>query len=362
MIPKSTQIEFGNLSRAANNPILIKEKTAENGDTILRIYQRKDLQSISNPFEKIKNTLKYTLEDFGREHETAAKLLEKIGFGKVRALTTQGIKEAAGLIETVRSGARTGLIDEESKTKFDNLLSDNNITNYSGFKFYEDTYSDENFKQDLIFIRQKINPEISLGRIDPFGYIPNYTPSQFIEDNLKTLESGNSIIQEIADIFNEVNMFLIKNNTNNQLREEFLKKLYKVFYDPMLIALGSENTKNWLLEHEGKLSKKLGNTDDQALIKSQEITINNIKTAFSSHWWDSDEKKIESLVALLYRYENSDDVPEIIKGYVFFSAQELMKNNPSLQKKYDELHVEEERKADHIKSEQEIQSMEDDKA
>lgn len=39
-----------------------------------------------------------------------------------------------------------------------------------------------------------------------------------------------------------------------------------------------------------------------------------------------------------------------------------MKNNPSLQKKYDELHVEEERKADHIKSEQEIQSMEDDKA
>jgi hypothetical protein len=40
MAPK---IEFGNLARGETNPILIKQKTDQNGNTILRIYQRKDL-------------------------------------------------------------------------------------------------------------------------------------------------------------------------------------------------------------------------------------------------------------------------------------------------------------------------------
>ena len=52
-------------------PILIKKKTDENGNTILHFYQHKDLKSIRSPFEKIKNALKYSLEDFGREHKTA---------------------------------------------------------------------------------------------------------------------------------------------------------------------------------------------------------------------------------------------------------------------------------------------------
>ena len=121
------RIEFGSLSRGFNSPILIKEKTDENGNTILRIYQRKDLQSISSPFEKIKNALKYSLEDFGREHKTAAKLLDKIGFGKVRELTTAAPEKTAGLIETIRSGARTGLIDEKSKKEFDDILHENKI-------------------------------------------------------------------------------------------------------------------------------------------------------------------------------------------------------------------------------------------
>ncbi len=65
------QIEFGGLSREFDKPILIKKKTDENGNTILRIYPRKDLKSIRRPFEKIKNALKYSREDFGREHKTA---------------------------------------------------------------------------------------------------------------------------------------------------------------------------------------------------------------------------------------------------------------------------------------------------
>ena len=65
------QIEFGGLSQGFDKPILIKKKTDENGNTILHFYQHKDLKSIRTPFEKIKNALKYSLEDFGREHKTA---------------------------------------------------------------------------------------------------------------------------------------------------------------------------------------------------------------------------------------------------------------------------------------------------
>jgi len=336
LITKPTQIEFGNLSRGAEKPILIKEKTDENGNTILRIYQRKDLQSISSPFEKIKNVLKYSLEDFGREHKTAAKLLEKIGFGKVTVLATTGTEEAADLIETVRSGARTGLIDEKSKTKFDNLLHDNEIKNYSSFKFNVGTYSDQNFARDFKYILGKIDPESSIDLSNQFDFLDNVIDIKISESPLEKLKNLDSIIDTNEKLREKIDFFFKENNTNDQLRNEFFEKFDKILYEPMLKALGPENTKDWLLQHEKELSKVIGNTDDQSLIKAQEITINNIHSAFSNHWWDSDEKKAKSMVDLYYGYVNSEDVPSIIKGYIYFSIEELLKKNPSLSSKVKE--------------------------
>ena len=325
MITKPTQIEFGNLSRAAKNPILIKEKTDENGDTILRIYQRKDLQSISNPFEKIKNVLKYSLEDFGREHKTAAKLLEKIGFGKVWALVTTGTEEAADLIETVRSGARTGLIDEKSKTKFDNLLSDNKITNYSGFKFNLGTYSDQNFAKDLKYIIGKIEAESSMDLSNQLDFLDDVIDIKIFENPLEKISNFDSIIDTNKKLREKVGIFFNENNTNNQLRNEFFEKFDKILYEPMILVFGAGNTKNWLLQHEEKRSEKPGNTDDQALFNTKDTAIRNINSAFSNHWWDSDEKKIESMGYLFDRYQESNDVPNIIKKYIEFSGEELLK-------------------------------------
>ena len=364
MIPKSTQIEFGNLSRGADNPILIKAKTDENGDTILRIYQRKNLQSISSPFEKIKNVLKYTLEDFGREHKTAAKLLEKIGFGKVRVLVTKGTEQAADLIETVRSGARTGLIDEKSKTKFDNLLHDNKITNYSSFKFNVGTYSDQNFARDLKYILGKIDPEASMSLSNQFDFLNDVIDIEIFESPLEKLETLDSIIDTNEELREKIDIFFKGNNTNDQLRNEFFEKFDKILYGPMLKALGPENTKNWLLQHEEKRSEQPGNTYDQTLFNTKETAIHNINSAFSNHWWDSDEKKIKSMVDLYYRYKDSEHVPNIITTYIYFSVEALCKKNPSLREKVKELqeaHDEAAREANRIESEQEIQGMENDK-
>ena len=337
MITKSPQIEFGNLSRGAEKPILIKEKTDENGNTTLRIYQRKNLDSISNPFEKIKNVLRYSLEDFGREHNTAAKLLEKIGFGKVRALNTKETEKAVGLIENMRSGARTGLIDETSKKKFDNLLSDNNITDYSGFKFYEDTYSDQNFTQDLIYIAEKINSKSSTNLSTQFDSLKKRIDGINFENLLEDLASLDQLVEEIEEIREKVERFFKQNNTDDQLKNEFLKKLDKILCEPMIVALGAENTKNWLLQHEEKRIEKPGNTYDKKLFNNKKTAIHNINSAFSNHWWDSDEKKTKSLVDLYYRYKDSEDVPNIITTYIYFSVKELLKKNPSLREKVEEL-------------------------
>ena len=337
MITKPTQIEFGNLSRAANNPILIKQKTDENGDTILRIYQRKDLQSISNPFEKIKNVLKYSLEDFGREHRTAAELLEKIGFGKVRVLVTTGTEEATALIETMRSGARTGFIDQDSKIKFNNLLLKNGIKNYGDFKFYDGTYSDEKFKQDLTYISEKTNPRSPLNLSRKFESLQEFIDRKPFEFPLNHLTKIDDHIKKVEEIREKVESFFNANNTNDLLQEKFFEKLDEILHDPILIEFGPENTKNWLILHEEKLSEAPGNTDNQAFIKAQEITINNIKTAFSNHRRDSDEKKLGSMIALQSRYRHSDVVPDIIKAYIEFSIKELLKKNPSLREKATEL-------------------------
>lgn len=364
MITKPTQIEFGNLSRAANNPILIKEKTDENGDTILRIYQRKDLQSISNPFEKIKNVLKYSLEDFVREHRTAAELLEKIGFGKVKVLVTTGTEEAADLIETMRSGVRTGFIDRDSKIKFNNILLQNGIKNYGDFKFYDGTYSDEKFKQDLTYIGKKTNPESPLNLSEKFDSLQEFIDRKPFEFTLNNLTKIDGHIKEVEKIREKVESFFKDNNTDGLLQKKFFEKLDKILHEPVLIAFGPKNTKKWLISHEKNLSEAPGNNDNQAFIKAQKITINNIETAFSNHRRDNDEKKVTSMIALQSRYRHSEVVPDIIKAYIEFSVEELLKKNPSLRKKAEELqeaHVEEERESNYIESEQEILGTDDNK-
>ena len=72
----------------------------------------------------------------------------------------------------------------------------------------------------------------------------------------------------------------------------------------------------------------------------------------------------KSMIDLYYRYANYTDVPNIIKDYIYFSVDTLLKKNPSLKEKAAELeeaHVEEERKSNYIESEQEILGMDDNK-
>jgi len=366
LIPKSTQIEFGNLSRGADNPILIKSKTDENGDTILRIYQRKNLQSISSPFEKIKNVLKYTLEDFGREHKTVAKLLEKIGFGKIREFETKAIKDKtdfASLIEKIRLGTRTGLIDAQSAQYLEDLLHENKIDDETPLKFNEDVYSDEDLARDLEYLAQK-DEFPSLDILDEFDLLKGFIDSSAFDEPLKYHHRFNTQFDKVKLIRDEVKKIFKNHHLESQLMNKFFKKIDKILIEPILIKIGAEDAKNWLIQYENKLSKALGNADNQESTKSESSVIHNINSAFSNQEQDSDEEKIGSMVDLFYRYKDSEDVPKIIKQYIYFSVEELLKKNPSLREKVAELqkaHDKAEREANRIESKQEILGMDDDK-
>lgn len=330
MRPKPTQIEFGNLLRGADKPILIKEKTNENGEIVLRIYQRKDLQSISSPFERIKNRLKYSLEDFGREHKIAAKLLDKIGFGKVRVLQTKGTKDPANLLEKMRSGARTGLIDQKIEREFNNLLNENSIKYYSGFCFYEDNYSDQNFDDDLKYILSNANICLEVTLSNDIESLENDIHGKFFEDPLNHLKEIDSLFDSADSIRQKFKFIFEKNKANDQIQKAFLKKLEQTFKYPINIAFGAQNTRDWLLQYEQNLGNVQDNADDQDLASDQKTAIHNINSAFSNHWWESDKKKIESLANLYDRYDDSENVPKIIKSFILFSADTLFERNPDL--------------------------------
>ncbi len=355
MAPK---IEFGNLARGEANPILIKQKTDQNGNTILRIYQRKDLQLISNPFERIKDALKYSLEDFGVAHKTAAKLLAKLGFANVSKLKTTGTENPSELLETIRSGARTGLIDEKSKEEFHTLLKHNNITSYDGFIFYEDTYSDQHFEQDPKYIAGK-SIEFESDILDDFEFCKTIVASSSFDNPLYAVARFDLYSKFIEKISEKVKIVFENHFTEYQFRQEFFKKLDKIFYEPVLVSFGAENTKHWLLKHEGKPSKKSGNDDNQESIERKSSIIQKINSAFSNDGRDSDEKKIESMIALHYQYEKKSDVPIIIKKYIYFSVETLLKKNPSLFSKVKDLqkaHDEKSPQANIIDSKKEMQS------
>jgi hypothetical protein len=215
-----------------------------------------------------------------------------------------------------------------------------------------------------MYIAWKKNPEFPQALSNPFDFLDR-SPSQFIAESFDTLLISNFIIDKIKDLREEIKSFFMEKNTNDQLQEKFFEKFDEFFYGPMFAVLGVENTKNWLLDYEKYSTKARATADGQDLIHAKATAIRNINSAFSNHEQDSDERKIESLITLYYNYENSNDVPKIIKEYIYFSAEELLKKNPDRREKVKELqnaHAEKVPEADLIESEQEIQSMDDDKA
>ena len=158
-----------------------------------------------------------------------------------------------------------------------------------------------------------------------FYFLDGDINTEIFENPLEKLADLDSIIDTNKKLCEKVRSFFSDNNTDVQVRNKFFEKFDKILYEPMLKALGPENTKNWLLEYEKNLSKAPDNTDDQSLTNARETVIHNINSAFSNNWWDSDEKKIKAMFDLYFHCIDSNDVPKIITTYISFSVKALLK-------------------------------------
>ena len=123
-----TKIQIGNLNRGAEIPVLIKEKPGPNGRVIVKIYQRKDINSIDNLKDKLTTILKYSIEDFIGKHQLFAGLSKQMGFTRIEKLNIQGFDNAIGVLQTVKSGARINSIDSDQEKNFNKILSANHIS------------------------------------------------------------------------------------------------------------------------------------------------------------------------------------------------------------------------------------------
>jgi hypothetical protein len=143
------KIELGSFNRSASSPIFLKEKIESDGSSSVRIYQRKDIDSIASFKDKIKTMMKYGIEDFCTKHGTFRPLLGAVGIKRIDHLQTNDLKSAQDLLQSIRSEARTGKVTEEKEKELKKVLGGHRLSDDYKINFYEGQYKDADFFSDL---------------------------------------------------------------------------------------------------------------------------------------------------------------------------------------------------------------------
>lgn len=330
-----TRVEFGNLNRGDNTPILIKEKISADGAPSVRIYQREDVNSIKNLTDRIKKKIKYGVEDFFIEHEKFQPLLKKIGFAKVNQLKTGEIENPSYLLQAIKFGARIGSVEVEDEKKLKEILEKHEFDGDYNYIFYKGGYKIEDFLNDLtkfIGLDHKQSQEdhyltalIKLGSVGP--YILNN------DEMKKCTEKINQIQENIKTYFNKKSELLAarpgskntETSTNNSpghisnyfedLQSEINDKLNEIQIKIIERSTTPKNKdiKNYLLKV----------LDDRLLMQNQKPSAGDetraaIDVLFSTSWWISHERRSESLAKVReFCKDSKDKLPEPIRQRIF---------------------------------------------
>jgi hypothetical protein len=137
------KIELGNFDRAG--PIVLKEKIGKDGAITTRIYQRKDIQSTENLITRMKNTVKYSIEDFFIENKIFQPILRLIGLKKINKPDFSAIKNPNELFENLKSGKKDVFNDINSIVNLKKILNSNNIDIKNINKSIIDGFEDKKF-------------------------------------------------------------------------------------------------------------------------------------------------------------------------------------------------------------------------
>ncbi len=314
-----TKIELGSFNRDASSPIFLKEKIESDGSLSIRIYQRKDIDSINSFKDKIKTMVKYGIEDFCMAHQIFRPLLGTVGVKRIDHLQTDDLQNAPDLFQSIRSEARIGNVTEEKEIKLKKILGNHGLSDDYKIDFYEGKYKDADFFSDL---KKFIDSDNKFSKKEKF-FLKNihhsFTSKAVLTKNgVKNCEKLIKKIKDSLDTHFQNQTCVLKaraeNSTNpsenifslsnlshlKKLQTEIKGKLDEIENEikQRSITPTDEDIKNHLFS---LIEYAVGDSEDsgtwagsEAQKKAAEIRP-TIDILFSTSWRISEEKKLESL-------------------------------------------------------------------
>jgi hypothetical protein len=334
----STKIEMGSFNRSASSPIFLKEKIESDGSSSVRIYQRKDIDSIASFKDKIKTMMKYGIEDFCTTHGTFRPLLGAVGIKRIDHLKTNDLKSAQDLLKSIRSEARTGKVTEEKEKELKKILGDHGLSDDYKINFYEGQYKTEDFFSDLnrfLSSEKKFTEEdkVNLSEFESAFKYKKIVKQVHLDSQKETIEKVKKSLEKHFD--NQIRLSETQpgESTNSSetrsaggsrsyletLQKELERKLNKIEREvaQRSIAPKDEDIKNYLLLSIQRKLDDSGAWNDETTRETAEIQA-TIDILFSTSWWISEERKLESLKKVQgFFKEDYQWLPEPVKNRIY---------------------------------------------
>jgi hypothetical protein len=322
-----TKIELGSFNRDAASPIMLKEKIESDGSSSVRIYQRKDIDSITSFKDKVKTMMKYGIEDFCMKHETFRPLLQSVGVKGINRLNTNNPKSTQDLLQSIRSEARTGTVTEEKELQLKEILETHKLSQDYQINFYPGKYKTEDLFSDL---KQFISSDSSFLKKDKFqlGSIKRAFTSKQILKNEHAKQYGELIKRIKGSLDNhfkkqeellaakpgesthssETNFSVSSFSRLKELQKEIVEKLDEIENEikQRSVTPKDEDIKNHLIStivYVLEVEKNSEEWTDKLAKKDAEIR-DTIDVLFSTSWWISEERKMESLKKVQAFFKN----------------------------------------------------------
>jgi hypothetical protein len=333
-----TKIELGSFNRSESSPIFLKEKIESDGSSSVRIYQRKDIDSIASFKDKIKTMMKYGIEDFCTTHGIFRPLLGAVGIKRIDHLKTNDLKSAQDLLQSIRSEARTGKVTEEKEKELKKILGDHRLPDDYKINFYEGQYKDADFFSDL---KKFISSDKNFTENDK-SYLSQFESAFKYKKIVKQvdLDSQKETIEKIKKSLkkhfeNQIRLSATQPGESTPssetrfpesdssylatLREELERKLQKIESEIKQRSTNpeDEDIKNYLLSEIQKNLDESGGWDDEKIRQTAE-TKAAINISLSTSWWISKERKLESLKKVQgFFKEDYQWLPEPVKNRIY---------------------------------------------
>ena len=306
-------VRFGRFDRGTDQPILVKQKRGEGDSISTRIYQRKDLGSITNPITRMIKKLKYSFEDLCYDKAAVGKFFQLLGFPKIndrKILSRDSFEKEVTAFQQIESDARLGYApsSESSQQLFSFLDIDNPPTAFTA-TVNPEKYDDARFLNDLenCFLG---NESYRMGNLK---VQEEKALKSYFTTLIKNIRRGDTIITDDKIAYEEYlkNRSLFKdaitessknNQGNSNALRAFLKKLDTVFPERVEELFD-------LSEMKGHALNKFATELFLATKKNQptdhiEKASKNLKRIFSTSPWVTKKQKLEAMQYFLDEQKN----------------------------------------------------------